>query len=552
MLIILGAPLAVFAGVSFYEQDTIVTLDIKTNQATVSGKISSFGGEAINLMVLRPNVTSVSHANFPTDVKDVQSVYSNPDGSFSFIVKMDLENDTLGDYTVIVKNQYAENSITKTFYYSDKNAQANASLAISSADTREKMKQAFTTYYREYGIVGSDFSDMNKWGLIYDYLIANRSSITSIPLFVGVYEMAAALSDISKSTKQDFITNLQKHAALITAPVGDGSDYKSLNANGLSNLSEYMIKSQFLPYTTKEAFLNVFSDGVSLSALSTAGSWKELFDSAVKYKLKLGLDLEGNSFKALGDNGIALLKDMLDVKYNTYSEFKNKYDSLYPKYVPQESNNNKPSNNGGGGGSIPMRYDPVEAPESFDRNESNNGYFNDLSGYEWASEAVNRLYEADVISGKGENRYDPANNVTRAEFIKIALGAFSMITEVSECPFTDVSENDWFYPYIASAYNKGIVAGSDGYANPNDFITREQMFTILKRVFSVLGQAAEITREMNEFSDNNDISDYAISSITELYQAGIINGMPDNMLMPKANATRAEAAVLIYKAMSNN
>ena len=539
---------AALGAVSFFDEFTSINPDIKTNEVIISGKISSFGGETINLMVLRPGVTSVDHSNIGTDVKDIQSALSEPDGSFSFTVKMDMDNDTLGDYTVIVKNKYAANSISGTFYFSDKNAQANAVAAILAADTREKVKQAFSAYYREFGITDTDFGDFQKWGLIYDYVIGNRSYITSIPIFADAFEMASALSGISKSTSQNFIQNLLIYANTLGASLT--GDYTLLNQNGLNNLAQYMTKAELIPYRTKEAFSAAFAEGAGLSALSTAGSWKELYDIAVKYKNEIGIDLSGSGFSALGDNGIALLKEMLDIKYNSFGDFKTKYEALYPSYLPKapSGNNSSNSGSGGGGGNYPIKYDPDTKPIE----DGKENYFDDLDGFDWALDSVNKLYERNVISGKGGKIFDPAGNVTRAEFIKMIMGAYSISILEGDCPFTDVSKGDWFYSYTSAAYNLGIVTGSDGLFYPNDSITREQMFTILKRVFDSLGRKLPIKRENNIFSDDADISDYAREAAEGLYKAEIVSGAPENRLNPKSNASRAEAAVLILRAMSVN
>ena len=43
---------------------------------------------------------------------------------------------------------------------------------------------------------------------------------------------------------------------------------------------------------------------------------------------------------------------------------------------------------------------------------------------DYAKDAIQVLYEADVINGKGDNVFDPAGNATRAEAAKIIYEAF--------------------------------------------------------------------------------------------------------------------------------
>ena len=46
------------------------------------------------------------------------------------------------------------------------------------------------------------------------------------------------------------------------------------------------------------------------------------------------------------------------------------------------------------------------------------------------------------------------------------------------------------------------------------------------------------------------ISDYAEESISELYCAGIINGVGESIFAPTENCTRAQAAKIIYEAFA--
>ena len=55
-------------------------------------------------------------------------------------------------------------------------------------------------------------------------------------------------------------------------------------------------------------------------------------------------------------------------------------------------------------------------------------------------------------------------------------------------------------------------------------------------------------KEYQGFADEYDISGYAKENIEELFEAGVLNGKGGNMFDPFGNATRAEAAKIIYEA----
>ena len=112
--------------------------------------------------------------------------------------------------------------------------------------------------------------------------------------------------------------------------------------------------------------------------------------------------------------------------------------------------------------------------------------------------------------------------------------------------FEDVSENDWFAPYICRAVELGIIEGiSDTQFGTGISITREDMAVMIYRSMEKIG--IELTDEGQGFSDENDIAEYAKHPIRVLSGNNIINGVGDDMFAPKKNAGRAEAAVIIHR-----
>ena len=71
-------------------------------------------------------------------------------------------------------------------------------------------------------------------------------------------------------------------------------------------------------------------------------------------------------------------------------------------------------------------------------------------------------------------------------------------------------------------------------------ITREDMAVLC-------ANAASITADGEaDFKDKDTIADYALAKESALSRAGIIKGFDDNTFRPKNNATRAQAASIIY------
>ena len=165
-----------------------------------------------------------------------------------------------------------------------------------------------------------------------------------------------------------------------------------------------------------------------------------------------------------------------------------------------------------------------------------------MSGSEWAKEVVNALAEKGIVSGYDDNSFRPNNTVTRNEFITMLIRAFDKLDENAEYTFTDGDKNAWYAKYIASAKQAGILSGyEDGSFGDGENITRQDLAVMAYRLAG-LNKAEDYTA----FADDDKIADYAKEAVYALNAAGIINGMGDNMFEPSANATRAQAARIIY------
>jgi hypothetical protein len=198
---------------------------------------------------------------------------------------------------------------------------------------------------------------------------------------------------------------------------------------------------------------------------------------------------------------------------------------------------------GGGGG-----Y-PVEIPKDAEHpgGEDTNVPFSDLNSAVWAREAILGLYEKGVVDGKGGGLFAPGDSVTREEFIKMAVIAFGIGESYVNCPFEDVSEADWYFSYVSSAYTKGIARGADNIFGVGQRIIRQDMAALLYRIF----EAAE--KSLNDgavsFTDGDEISEYAIDAVGAFFAEGIINGVGGGRFNPRGFATRAEAAKIIFESL---
>ncbi len=169
--------------------------------------------------------------------------------------------------------------------------------------------------------------------------------------------------------------------------------------------------------------------------------------------------------------------------------------------------------------------------------------FVDIDGVKsWAGEAIEALAAEGVINGVDATHFDPDSNVTREQFAKMIVGALGLPTGSGVTTFADVDASQWYAPYIAAAVDNGLITGySDGWFGLGDNITREDIATILYRSLGTEPSAAAT------FTDMGSVADYAKQAVALLSELGVVNGYTDGTFGPKNLATRAEAAVMIYR-----
>jgi len=179
--------------------------------------------------------------------------------------------------------------------------------------------------------------------------------------------------------------------------------------------------------------------------------------------------------------------------------------------------------------------------------------FNDLSGVPWAKTAIEDLAAKGIIKGRSEEMgiFAPNDKITRAEFISLVIKVFG-IDRTPVGTFKDVLPNHWFYKSVMTAKNMGIVSGTgDNNFNPNEPIRREDIAVIIVKSFKAVDNPLPYYSDsiLNGFSDKKLISSYTLSSLASLNGEKIINGKSSTQIAPGEFATRAEAAVMLYKVL---
>lgn len=169
--------------------------------------------------------------------------------------------------------------------------------------------------------------------------------------------------------------------------------------------------------------------------------------------------------------------------------------------------------------------------------------YTDISGH-WGESSIERWTEEGVVNGVGNDKFRPDDNMLRAEAAAVFARLLELVKTADISQFTDVNADDWFAGYISENVAYKIMNGTSATTmDPNDFITREQFFTIFARAMGIPGQD-----ECNkDFSDLGDVSDWAAPSVNALINLGYVNGISDTKIAPQMFITRA----MVMKVLDN-
>ena len=172
---------------------------------------------------------------------------------------------------------------------------------------------------------------------------------------------------------------------------------------------------------------------------------------------------------------------------------------------------------------------------------------NDYAGH-WAGDTIQQWIDEGKISGYPDGSFKPDNNVTRAEFVTMVNKEFDF-TATTDISFTDVNSNDWFYQEVQKASNAGYIVGvSETQFDPSSNLTREQASVIVARILNLNSDS----ESSDVFNDLNDVSSWATELVLASAKAGIIKGYEDNTFRPQNPITRAEAVVILDRAVKTN
>lgn len=194
---------------------------------------------------------------------------------------------------------------------------------------------------------------------------------------------------------------------------------------------------------------------------------------------------------------------------------------------------------------------------------------------EWAYDTLQSAASDGLIPYTVSHRY--SEPVTRREFCDLMANVLNMIpyreyddlfenpsgyTVLSEkaaavgadtesISYSDVQQMPSSIKYLSAL---GIVEGvGNNELNPDGYITREQICTILDRVFQLYPEFkdtlayASYNVESMPYNDDYSISSWAYDSVYAMTRYGIVNGVDNNCFEPQDYCTLEQAITILYR-----
>jgi len=150
-----------------------------------------------------------------------------------------------------------------------------------------------------------------------------------------------------------------------------------------------------------------------------------------------------------------------------------------------------------------------------------------------------------ITTGTTATTFSPGSNVTRAQFVTFLHRMAGSPGGYTMPALRDLPRNEAFRNAIAWAYATGVTRGTaDGRFLPNDYITRQQMATMLYR-WKPNAETAPADA-IDRFVDRGDVGNAFVGGIRWAAHNEIMGAGMDT-LTPRNNATRSHTVAMLYR-----
>jgi uncharacterized repeat protein (TIGR02543 family) len=326
----------------------------------------------------------------------------------------------------------------------------------------------------------------------------------------GIYPFVVKAENNAATTQQSFTLSVTSSSA---SP-GLGAGY-------------YANTYTSAPYVQTVRFNSKGGSAVATQYITPGGKVKEP-EEPLKKKFEFGGWYLELTFKTEYDFDLAVNSDL----------------TLYAKWTDGTEEKDEPED---------ADEDAEEDEEDDDETDEYESLFADVFETDWFSEAVAYVGGEGLMIGMDNGLFGPEINVSRAMIVTV-LYRFAGEPDAEDLPlpFYDVDEDAWYADAVKWAVSEGIVFGYEDFSfGPDDLLTKQQLATIIYRTQQATGLIPNDILMDKQWPDWDEIDDWAKNPVNVLTIQGLFRDIPGVYFNPKAPASRAEIASILYRYLTS-
>lgn len=177
--------------------------------------------------------------------------------------------------------------------------------------------------------------------------------------------------------------------------------------------------------------------------------------------------------------------------------------------------------------------------------------FSDVPSDFWASRAISGVTKAELMKGYSDGTFRPNQAMTREEVATLFNNITNDgQTAFLSSKFKDITSDRWSALAIASVARKNIISGyGDNTYQPEKFMSRQEFAVVADNYIHYLGYTTEDPTVLDQiaYGDQKFVAPWAQDAVRELAYLGFTNYAPGTLFNPEKYVTRAEAAEIAYR-----
>lgn len=175
--------------------------------------------------------------------------------------------------------------------------------------------------------------------------------------------------------------------------------------------------------------------------------------------------------------------------------------------------------------------------------------FQDVNPGDWYYNAIRTVGNLGLLPQDSVDNFYPNHTATRAMVATLFYHLAGSPAQ-SQPGFDDVPSTAWYADATTWAkYAELIVGVGENNFNPESSVTREEFVTIMYGYYQMIQGDASWEHQTTsvEFTDQDDVNQWAQEALGWCYHNGVIGGLADGSFNPQGTATRGEVVAMLDK-----